>query len=177
MSAPVRSPDEALANAAFEALLNGMARPGSVQPLPEPGFSPVIAALIDRECVVHAADPLVTGRLMETGARIGAPEEADYLFCAADEAEGLLDVSRTGSDHDPDDGATLIVSTTFGPGTGLRLTGPGIETHTAVSVGGPEAGFWHKRTRTIHYPKGVDLVLIEGTSLVGIPRSSDVEVL
>ena len=64
---PAPSAAEARENAAFEGLLWALSRPGRIWTLPEPGELPLIAALLDRECRVHAADPLLLPEIMRTG--------------------------------------------------------------------------------------------------------------
>lgn len=174
---PQRSPEEARANAAFEALLNANARPGSIHLLPETGFGPIIDALIDRECVVHATDPLTSAELAHTGARRDAAETADYLFGGADEAAPLARAARLGSDDYPDEGATLLIAAPIGQGQTLRLSGPGIETTTTLRLDGLNTAFWDIRRTRNRYPMGFDIVIVDGRSLAAIPRSTLVEVL
>ena len=62
LGTPVRTDAEAAANAAFDALLWALSRPGLGRDLPEPGEAGIIAALLDRECRAYSADPrLVAG--------------------------------------------------------------------------------------------------------------------
>lgn len=175
----VAPPDaaEARCNATFEALMWSMARPGAVRELPEAGMAPIVEALIDRECVVYA-DSLTLGRqIAATGAVLGEPAKADHLFL--DRLEGASDALATircGSALYPDDGATLVAQVAHGSGQRVRLTGPGIEGARETTVALP-AEFWTLRERLCAYPEGFDLLLVDGRSVIGIPRSTQIEVL
>jgi alpha-D-ribose 1-methylphosphonate 5-triphosphate synthase subunit PhnH len=64
----------------------------------------------------------------------------------------------------------------FGQGQRLRLTGPGIETHTDIALSGIP-GIWALRAARCRYPAGFDLFLICGATVMGLPRSTQIEVL
>ncbi|MEO1796846.1 MAG: phosphonate C-P lyase system protein PhnH, partial [Pseudomonadota bacterium] len=70
MATPAPSVEETRANRAFDALLWALSRPGLPRTLPDAGESAVIGALLDRECRVHAADPLLMPDIMRTGAEL-----------------------------------------------------------------------------------------------------------
>lgn len=177
MQTPIRTSQEIQTNAAFEVLLKAIAEPGPALGMPERGFAPIIAALIDRECIVYATNPMVISQLMQAGARIGDPEAADFVFCRADEAADVAPRLTLGSDYYPDDGATIVIETRLGDGCKLKLTGPGIETEETVQVGGLGGMFWDIRQSRARYPMGFDIVLVDGRNVVAIPRSTQVEVI
>ena len=81
-----------------------------------------------------------------------------------------------GSDLYPDQGATVVVRARFGDGQRVRLTGPGVDGALTLDVGGLPEGFWQARTERRRYPMGFDLFLIDADRVVGIPRSTQVEV-
>lgn len=175
----VAPPDaaEARCNATFEALMWSMARPGTVRELPEAGMAPIVEALIDRECVVYADSPTLGRQIADTGAVLGEPATADHLFL--DRLEGAseaLAAIRCGSALYPDDGATLVAQVAHGSGRRLRLTGPGIDGAREMTLALP-AEFWALREQLCAYPEGFDLLLVEGRSVIGIPRSTQIEVL
>lgn len=177
MQAPIRTTEEVESNAAFEALLRAIAEPGPAIGMPDAGFTPIIAALIDRECVVYATDPMIVSQLIQTGARISYPEVAEFVFCHADEATDIAPRLTLGSDYYPDDGATIVIETRLGAGCKLKLTGPGIETDKTVQVGGLGDAFWNIRQGRARYPMGFDIILVDGQNVVAIPRSTQVEVI
>ncbi len=181
MSLAIFSPDaeETFANSTFDALMWALARPGSIQRMPAPGYDAFAASLLDRECVFHSADPQLIPALRSTGARNVPLVEAEYVFADLSTAEAVQSIRglRLGNLLYPDESATLIAPATFGGETRLQLSGPGIDETTAVSVGGVEPSFWTMRTRLLRYPLGFDLYLVDADRIIGIPRSTIVKVL
>jgi len=175
LAIPQRSEEEVRANAAFDALLWALSRPGQVRQLPEPGEASIIAALVDRECRVHAADPLLIPQISATGALLSEIGAADHVFLGRLSASAILSAVQRGSDLYPDDGATVILRATLGEGAALRLTGPGVDGACELRVAGLPEGFWQARADLIRYPTGFDLFLVDGTRVVGVPRSTLVE--
>lgn len=176
----VASPDaaELRCNATFEALMWSMARPGEVRTMPEAGLAGLIETLVDIECVVFADDEALKAHVSHTGALLVAdPAQADHVFLSSlDDVVALLPGLRLGSALYPDDGATLAANAVHGHGHRLRLTGPGIEGARDVVLGVSPA-FWDLRARLCAYPEGFDLLLVDGQAVIGIPRSTKVEVL
>ncbi len=176
----VAPPDaaETRCNATFEALLWAMSRPGDIRTLPEPGMDGVIETLIDLECSAYAESEALRARLAASGALLtDTLADATYVFVdSLDSFETRLGGLNCGSAFYPDDGATLVASVAHGRGPRLRLSGPGIETATEIALDIP-AGFWAWRAQLSAYPEGFDLVLVDGASVIAIPRSTQVEVL
>lgn len=173
----VAAPDaaEVRCNMTFEALMWAMARPGEVRDMGEPGLAPVVEALIDRECVVHTDSAALSPMIADSGAMLGTVEMADHLFLDDLDIERLTAV-RCGSALYPDDGATIVAQVAHGNGPRLRLTGPGIDGSRHLAVAVPPA-FWALRAELCAYPEGFDLLLVDGSSVIGIPRSTQIEVL
>ncbi len=175
LSVPAPSPAEMRDNAAFDALLWSLSRPGRPRDLPEPGESGIITALLDRECLVYADDPLLMPQIMRTGATLSDIEKADHVFLGAmGTSDPLADIA-IGTDFYPDDGATVIIRAKIGSGPALRLTGPGVDGILTLHMGGLPEGFWKARTARLRYPMGFDLFFVDGARVVGIPRSTTVE--
>lgn len=174
------SPPDALelrCNATFESLLWAMSRPGDARLLPAPGMDGVIETLIDLECSAYAESEALRVLLLASGAVL-AEEVADAGYVFLDDLADFntrLARLNCGSAFYPDDGATLIVPAAHGRGPRLRLTGPGIETETEIALDVP-AGFWAWRAKKAAYPEGFDLILLDGASVIAIPRSTQVEV-
>ena len=170
-------PTEARSNASFEALMWAMSRPGEKRTLPEPGLGSIIAALIDLECTVFADSAELKAQLAATGARIALESGmADHVFLDAMDRTGAgLGAIDCGTALYPDQGATVVARVAH-VGQRLRLTGPGIEGAREVALDlAPQ--FWTQRERLCTYPAGFDLVLVDGRSVIAIPRSTKVEVL
>ena len=168
---------ETRANETFDALLWCMSRPGLTRRLPKAGESPIIEALLDRECRVHSAVPGLMSEIMRTGAAISEIEDADHVFLGTLSAPDVLKQVQTGNDLYPDHGATVIARAAFGQGQRLRMSGPGVDGTVEVSISGLPDGFWQTRSALIRYPIGFDVFLIDHEMLIGVPRSTSVEVL
>jgi alpha-D-ribose 1-methylphosphonate 5-triphosphate synthase subunit PhnH len=174
-SVPVPDSFETRTNTTFQALMWALSRPGTLHPLPAPGMASIAEALVDRECRVHTDDPDLARTLASFGAALVPVAMADHCFTALPTPEMLAQVA-IGSALYPDAGATVITTATYGTGQRLRLTGPGIDTHTDISLSGL-AALWPIRAARCRYPAGFDLFLICGTSMIGLPRSTQIEVL
>jgi alpha-D-ribose 1-methylphosphonate 5-triphosphate synthase subunit PhnH len=172
----VSPPDaaEARANGTFEALMWALARPGESRDMPHPGLEDIVETLVDRECIAFTDSGPIASLITRTGATLGAVERADHLFLESLETGDIAAVS-CGSALYPDDGATVVAKVDHA-GQRLRLTGPGIEGFRDIALALP-AGFWALRAELCSYPEGFDLFLVDGRSVIGIPRSTQVEVL
>ncbi|MFN3662209.1 phosphonate C-P lyase system protein PhnH [Yoonia sp.] len=174
---PAPSDFEAQTNATYAALMWALSRPGLIHDLPEAGQAQIIAALIDRECKVHSADPALTDVALRAGAALVEFDAADHVFAASLPQADVLRQLRCGSDLYPEEGATLVLNADLSVGTALRLTGPGIDGAVELSVGGLPDGFWSERARSMRYPMGFEIFLIDGSRVLGLPRSTKAEVL
>lgn len=181
-AAPVRD-----AQAAFRALLEAMARPGTIvtpgSP-PSPPLPPAMAALaltlLDADTPVWLdgvetqADALAWLRF-HCGCRI-VSDAAEAAFVLVTEAARMpphagLDA---GSDEYPDRAATLVLAVdALGRGETLRLSGPGIDGTATLRVAGLPGRFLPEREANRRlFPRGVDCVLVAGDSLAALPRGT-----
>ena len=177
LSSPTRSLAEVQANTSFAALLWATSRPGIPQVLPSRDEVPVIEALLDHECKAYAADPILMPELLRVGAQISEIDEADYVFLGELRSLDPLQEVRTGSDLYPDKAALVIARARIGSGQELRLTGPGVDNEVTLRISGLPDGFWQQRNVLMRYPKGFDLILLDGVNVIAVPRSTIVEVL
>ena len=157
--------------AAFAAILGALARPGTIHDLPEPGEGAVLAALLDRECRVHAA-PALQDAVARTGARLVPLERCDHAVLGGEAP--AWDAIPIGSQLHPEGGATVILRARLA-GPRLRLTGPGVDGAREVRCD-LAPGLIASRTRA-PYPLGFDLLMIDGLRLMGLTRSTTLEVL
>ena len=174
----VAPPDavELRSNATFEALMWALSRPGDSQDMPEPGFAAIVETLVDLECSAFADDPALRAQIAATGALVATDiSQADHVFLSSLEAAQIAGL-RCGSALYPDDGATLVAAVRHGTGHRVRLSGPGIKGAHVATLGVPPA-FWAMRAMLCAYPEGFDMLLVDGRSVIGIPRSTQVEVL
>lgn len=180
MVTPTMSPHEAQQQATFSALMWALSYPGRPQRLPAAGmqaFALIGETLVDLETGYFTPDAGLAAALARTGGRAMPPDQAPYqLYPQLDEA-GLATLASApiGTYLDPDLGATLVIGCTLGDGPALTLAGPGVARAMTVRVGGLPAGLWPARAAAA-YPLGWDIVLVAGDQVLGLPRTTAVEV-
>ncbi len=173
------------AQASFRAVLQALARPGTLHevaspPDPPPPLAPataaVLLALADGDLPMHITASfasLAPWVVFHTGAGEAGPAEAAFLL-----AEALPDFSTlcAGTDEIPEASTTVILQVpALEGGKPLTLRGPGIETTRAFAPLGLPGDFvarWATNRRL--YPRGIDLLLCAGSRVAGLPRSTTV---
>ncbi|WP_137046388.1 phosphonate C-P lyase system protein PhnH [Pseudolabrys sp. FHR47] len=177
--------------ASFRALMDCMARPGSIRTLkgveaPTP-FAPATAALIkslaDYETplwldAAFAAEKKVADWIrFHTGAPI-TREPGEAAFALIADACALPDFARfaQGTPEYPDRSTTVIVQIDGFTGDAITLKGPGVKTTREFAASPLPADFAArmKENRAL-FPRGVDLVLVAGNDIAALPRSVTVE--
>lgn len=176
MDVPLRSADEALSHALFQALMWAQSYPGEGQKTPHATLEAVGQTLLDLETSFYTPDEALGATLRRTGAKAKALPQAEYLFFPKlTEAElPELRGARRGDLLYPDRSATLVLGCRFGEGVQLTLRGPGIETENTLTVGDLPSAFWTLRNETRAYPLGWDVFLCDGERVVGVPRGIEV---
>ncbi|MDO6589944.1 MULTISPECIES: phosphonate C-P lyase system protein PhnH [Rhodobacterales] len=177
MQTPAPSDFETQTNATYDALMWALSRPGMARKLPVAGQASLIAALIDRECAIFSDDVHLMQIAAQAGAQIVAQNDADHLFLSATPDPSILSVLRQGTDIYPEDGATLVMPAVIGHGMALRLTGPGVDGAVSIKIDGIPDAFWTARRDVMRYPMGFDIFIIDQDQIIGIPRSTAIEVL
>lgn len=181
--------------AVFRALLDAMARPGTVgrTPVRDPrcpvaGCQPLAAALLtllDHE-VAFAVAPATGDGAAElaaylaaaTGSRRVPPGEADFVVALGAPPPGLLLGLRRGTPAFPDEGATLLLLAPDldAPEGGLpvALAGPGVRPGATARLAGlTAADLADLAAANAEPPRGLDLILIDrGGRLLCLPRST-----
>lgn len=187
------------AQRAFRAVLDALARPTRSYPVAGPAEPPaalgralaaVALTLLDEDCDIWLGGAL--GRDAEvaawlafhTGARrVAEPLVADFVVTAPDALPPLASL-KLGTDEAPHLSATVVLdvrdsadSTRANPtGAGparFSAQGPGIDgtaTLAAPWAAGSFAAAWHHNTAL--FPRGVDLLLVDSDSIVGLPRTT-----
>ena len=168
---------------AFRAALDALSRPGSIQQIEgaEPPAPLSVAAgsllltLIDTDtalCLQGRFDcPAIQQWLrFHTGAPLVSAEQADFILTDWQHALPLSQFKQGSYDY-PDRSATLIIEMDSFEGKDLKLTGPGIEIASYLSL--PEAEALQKNHAC--YPLGVDFYFTHQTQIAGLPRSTNVE--
>ncbi|HLB97375.1 MAG TPA: phosphonate C-P lyase system protein PhnH [Acetobacteraceae bacterium] len=175
------------AQATFRAVLDAMARPGTLHragqgltpPAPlDPATAAVLLTLVDHDTALWLDPAMAPARdwiAFHCGAGFAAAM-GDAAFALALELPDLVSLSP-GTHEQPETAATLILQVgSLTEGTRYRLRGPGLQATGHLSVRGLPADFvaiWHGNRAG--FPLGVDLVLCAGTSLAALPRSVTVE--
>lgn len=173
------------AQATFRAVLDAMAHPGRVcRAAPAPHVRPLCASagavlltLADHETPLWLDPDAAAARewvAFHSGAPIAERESAMFLM-----ALSLPDLSalRTGTDEAPESSATVVLQVEgFGSGGRFRLAGPGLREPDVIAIEGLPSRFaelWQQNHAL--FPRGVDLILCAGDTLMALPRSVSVE--
>lgn len=177
----------------FRGVMDALARPGSIQTLPvnvavsgpgamSPGVAALVLALADHDTPIWldpslAASETANWLRFHTGAPL-ADDVAKCVFALIGDGRTMPPLTQfaLGSDEYPDRSATPIVQVeTLTEGPPLVLSGPGIRGTTICRAGGLPANIAEQlATNRTLFPRGVDLVLVCGTQLISIPRSTRV---
>lgn len=175
----------------FRQVLTALSEPGTrmtLAPLPSPrgvhsAAYQICLALLDNDTPLWISDSLLDPSLTSSlRFHCGCPiitERGEASFAiATPEDLANLDGFCQGSHEYPDRSTTLILQVddlhSSGP---WRLSGPGIANYRQVGIEGLNAGWttWLKANREA-FPLGIDLLLTDGNSLIGLPRTTRVEV-
>jgi alpha-D-ribose 1-methylphosphonate 5-triphosphate synthase subunit PhnH len=91
-------------------------------------------------------------------------------------AEPKLAAFNAGDDQFPDRSTTVLVQCAgLADGETVTLEGPGIAGRRAVAPAGLRPNFWAEvEGNAALYPLGVDLLLVHGAQVLGLPRSTQI---
>ena len=177
------------AQSTFRSVMEGMARPGTVQRIHAAAGTPgammrgtaaIALTLFDHDT------PVWLDRTMTATADVAkwlkfhtsAPVTPDTLassFALIGDVQALpsLDRFALGSNEYPDRSTTLIVqvdSLTSGPA--YQLTGPGIDGTAILQATIRQDLFERLALNAILFPRGIDVVLVDDDRIVAIPRTT-----
>lgn len=175
--------------AIFRALMDCMARPGAIGVLsaaakpPAPlgkGAGAIALTLCDDGTPVWLTAKLQESALpawlsFHTGAPVtDIKPDARFVFV---EAGGLVpgfDQFSLGSQEYPDRSATLVLEiASLTNGAEFVATGPGIKDETIIAPQGlPDVFLTLWADNRAHFPRGVDLILVSGTDVLCLPRTT-----
>jgi alpha-D-ribose 1-methylphosphonate 5-triphosphate synthase subunit PhnH len=177
------------AQGCFRAVLDALARPGTTVSLARPGLvappglplaaAAVLLTLADRDTPVW----LPGGRAHAAARWLAFHTGAAAIATAADAVLAVLDGAApaprladfpAGDERYPDRSATLIVTCAdLVGGEPIVLTGPGIRERAVIAPRGLRPGFRAEvRANAARFPLGVDMLLVAGDRLIGLPRSA-----
>lgn len=172
----------------FRVVLDAVARPGRILTVEADSPSPpgvghaanaVLLALLDQDTTLYVSPNISEAAArhfrFHTGCRVTPRiEDADFIILAAGDAWPGSTALKLGSEFSPEQGATVVREVSgFDNGLPLVLTGPGIADTQALQSPALDGDFvadW-QRLRG-QFPRGVDLILCCGATLVGLPRST-----
>ena len=168
---------------AFRAIMDALSRPGYIATLsglnpPDPlsiAQAGIALTLFDHETHIalkgrYDTDAVKAWLSFHTGTYFTVPEKADFIICDHDDI-GALDQLRQGSDEYPDQSATVITSYPRLSDGACRLTGPGIKDEAMVSITNTSPFRDGQRP----FPLGVDFILTYDALLMGLPRTTQME--
>jgi alpha-D-ribose 1-methylphosphonate 5-triphosphate synthase subunit PhnH len=178
VSTPVLTSHEEKTQTAFRSLMLALSYPGRLYALPS-GNAVVAETLVDLETsyFVMSQDILLQDILRLSGAREKNADEAAYQFY--DDIETSIHQilqAPLGTLLEPDKAATLVIHTNFSNGKVVRLSGPGIQGFTRIQIDVPE-DFWNIRAEAVRYPLGWDVFFVDGERVLGLPRTTRLEVM
>ena len=181
MSTPTLNGAEIRTRRTFSALMWALNYPGRSYILPESGlqlFSAIAETLVDLETSWYSPSASLQKVLVSTGGRTRPPDGAHYQFYPelGDAMLPVLGEAPVGSYAYPDEATTLVIGCTLGIGQALRLNGPGVPAVNNIWVKGIPRAFWALRERACQYPLGWDVFLVSRNEVVGLPRTTYIEV-
>ncbi|OBQ59196.1 phosphonate C-P lyase system protein PhnH [Mesorhizobium erdmanii] len=183
------------AQAVFRAIMDAMARPGSVQPLPALARPPsplsatagaVALALCDNDTplwldpALHASAAIVSWLGFHTGAPLAnTAADAHFAIVAAPAEMMALDGFSQGTQDYPDRSTTLILQVgDLTSGAPLLLEGPGIETSATIAPAQMPRHFieqWKQNNK--RFPRGVDIILATADGIACLPRTTRIKTM
>jgi alpha-D-ribose 1-methylphosphonate 5-triphosphate synthase subunit PhnH len=177
------------AQSTFRSVMDAMARPGSVQRITAPsgvpapmmaGTAAIALTLFDQDTPAwldapmatsdvgkwirfHCSAPIVADSGVAHFAVVGDPRKLDGFECFA-----------LGSGEYPDRSTTLIIQVeSLSQGPAIELSGPGIDgTAMLRAIHGIPGLLDHLAANHALFPRGVDLILVAGDSVVALPRTT-----
>ena len=175
---------------AFRAALRALSHPGEtvecVAPAPAvaglmPATVALLLALTDHETPVwwacgHPAPWL----RFHTGAPAAQSANAAHFAVVAHALPPPeLALLNAGTDESPERSTTLLLELpSLTGGRSALWSGPGLREPLAVSLAGLPPTFW-SQWRDMHamFPRGVDVLFIQGRHIVGLPRTTRVQAM
>jgi alpha-D-ribose 1-methylphosphonate 5-triphosphate synthase subunit PhnH len=184
----------------FRTLLSVLSRPGTIgtieTPLPAAEAANAANAANSAGLAVFAAlltlsDYATPVWLAQPDAALGAalrfhadaplanaPREAVFAYVHDAAALPPLDTFACGTPESPEQSATVFVRVdSLDGGAPLTLRGPGIETACTIAPAGLPARLWQERAELASlFPCGIDFYFVCGAQIMGLPRTTRVEV-
>ncbi|QRM32596.1 phosphonate C-P lyase system protein PhnH [Microvirga sp. VF16] len=182
--------DDHSENRGFRAILRAMSRPGVPVPVGdsnviESGQLPSAIRCVARCLVDVGSSVWMDAALHSSQARdflaltcgatiVDDPAAAAFALIGAPADMPPISRFEAGEPDYPDRSTTLVICVPdLIGGPAVTLTGPGIQTTVTIEPAGLPPWFWPAwDDNTKIFPRGVDIFLTDGVSLVGLPRTS-----
>ncbi|KKZ88033.1 carbon-phosphorus lyase subunit PhnH [Rhizobium phaseoli] len=179
------------AQSVFKLLMDGMARPGTIQTV-QPDVAPpvplgvaagaIALTLCDHDTPVWLSQGLAKSAVPEwLGFHAGAPlttekAEARFAFTEASATLCPFGLFASGTQEYPDRSTTLVIElSALEGGRRLALIGPGIQTVTEIApVGLPETFLRLWTENRALFPRGIDIVLTSAERFLCLPRTTKI---
>jgi alpha-D-ribose 1-methylphosphonate 5-triphosphate synthase subunit PhnH len=179
------------AQSVFKILMDGMARPGTIQTV-APEVAPpaplgiaagaIALTLCDHDTPVWLSSGLAKSAMPEwLGFHTGAPvvpekAEARFAFIEGGVTLSSCGLFALGTQEYPDRSTTLVIELAgLEGGRRLALTGPGIQSVAEIAPAGlPETFLRTWADNRALFPRGIDLVLTAGSSFLCLPRTTKI---
>jgi alpha-D-ribose 1-methylphosphonate 5-triphosphate synthase subunit PhnH len=179
------------AQSVFKMLMDGMARPGTIQTVAAEVTAPAplgIAAgaigltLCDHDTPVWLSAGLAKSAIPEwLGFHTSAPltaekAEARFAFVEAGTMISTFGLFAAGTQEYPDRSTTVVIELAdLEGGRRLALMGPGIQSVTEIApVGLPETFLRLWTENRALFPRGIDIVLTAGKRFLCLPRTTKI---
>jgi alpha-D-ribose 1-methylphosphonate 5-triphosphate synthase subunit PhnH len=177
----------------FRTLLDALSRPGTIghvdNVLPaaqasraEPAAFAALLTLCDYSTPVwfSQADTALSSALrFHTGAPlVDDPHEAAFVYIHDAGTLPPLESFMLGDAESPEQSVTLLIRVdALSGGAPIVLSGPGIQHSVTIEPSGLPDYFWRERASLAPlFPCGIDCYLVCGSSLIGLPRTTQAKV-
>jgi alpha-D-ribose 1-methylphosphonate 5-triphosphate synthase subunit PhnH len=146
-----------------------------------PAANALLLALLDHDTRLwlspgaRQADPYLR---FHTGCSVvQEARDAEFALAASPQECPSLGSLASGNDERPELSATLLVQVeALTAGEGWRLSGPGLREPGRLSARGLGAEFVAQWARNhASFPRGVDVLLVSGERICGLPRTTRIE--
>ncbi len=185
--------------AMFRVALEALSHPGrcmtvnhdaEVPQTGHPASAALLLALLDSDCTLWLSPSLATSDAaawlrFHTGCQlVSSAEHAMFAWVAAGDAMPALASFSQGSDNAPDQSATCVLDLPLldakacseSGAAQWALRGPGIQDVNHLAVDGLSVDFLAQwTTNHASFPRGVDLFLASAQQLVGLPRTTSIQ--
>ncbi|MDR1579768.1 MAG: phosphonate C-P lyase system protein PhnH [Synergistaceae bacterium] len=173
----------------FRLILEAVSNPARVVDMSEyaaklsgshPAFLAVAMTLLDNEVSFNTCenDALSDEIASLTLARKDEIESADFVFVSyPDDLENAIEKIKCGTLADPHKSATVVIRNEDGPAGRMKLSGPGIDGHTAVrATQMVKYAVMLRDAQHYEYPRGIDLLFLsDNGEMFAVPRLTRTE--